>query len=259
MEAFNALIPPHPVLAPIIATLLIFGVRYLVFAGVAYLLAHPAREGGIGRPHANVPRDFNAGPHVRRELTYSFLAIGVFAGINAALYGYGWVNHSLLYYRWDDYPAWWWAASIVLMLLLHDTFFYWLHRAMHTPRLFRRLHEVHHRSVYPTAFATYSFQPSEALLEGLIVTVIIYLVPAHIVAFLVFQIISTAYNVYGHCGRELYPPGQAGHWLGRWLNTSTLHAGHHFYRRGNYGLYFTFWDRAMGTLAPPERAPARGA
>lgn len=251
----NPLLPPHPVLLPIVATLLIFGLRYLVMAGLAYGVAHPARERGIGRPHAQVPRAFDNRAHLRREIGYSLLSVGVFALINAALYGYGWVHASQLYYRWDDYPLWWVPVSIFLMLVLHDSLFYWVHRLMHTPFWYRRLHDVHHRSVYPTAFATYSFQPSEALVEGLIVTAVIFLVPTHLMAFLVFQFISTAYNVYGHCGRELYPRGQPDHWLGRWLNTSTLHAGHHYWRRGNYGLYFTFWDRAMGTLRPPE--PAR--
>jgi sterol desaturase/sphingolipid hydroxylase (fatty acid hydroxylase superfamily) len=33
-----------------------------------------------------------------------------------------------------------------------------------------------------------------------------------------------------------------------WLNRSTFHNDHHRLFRGNYGLYFTFWDRVMGTL-----------
>ena len=102
------------------------------------------------------------------------------------------------------------------MLLLHDAFFYWLHRAMHTRLLFRATHLVHHRSVYPTAYAAYSFHPAEAFGEAFIVVVIIYLIPVHPLAFLVFQTISTAYNVYGHCGREFYPRRMATHWLGRW-------------------------------------------
>ena len=47
--------------------------------------------------------------------------------------------------------------------------------------------------------------------EALIVTAIIYLVPVHPLAFVIFQTISTAYNVYGHCGREFWPRGMASH------------------------------------------------
>jgi sterol desaturase/sphingolipid hydroxylase (fatty acid hydroxylase superfamily) len=55
--------------------------------------------------------------------------------------------------------------------------------------------------------------------------------------------------VYGHLGFELYPAGFNKHWLGKWLNTSVSHNMHHHYFRGNYGLYFTLWDRIMGTLS----------
>jgi sterol desaturase/sphingolipid hydroxylase (fatty acid hydroxylase superfamily) len=54
--------------------------------------------------------------------------------------------------------------------------------------------------------------------------------------------------VYGHLGYELYPAGFNKSWFGKWINTSTSHNQHHQYFKGNYGLYFTFWDRMMGTL-----------
>ena len=34
----------------------------------------------------------------------------------------------------------------------------------------------------------------------------------------------------------------------KWINTSVAHNQHHQYFTGNYGLYFLFWDRMMGTL-----------
>ncbi|HEY5993489.1 MAG TPA: sterol desaturase family protein [Gallionellaceae bacterium] len=82
------------------------------------------------------------------------------------------------------------------------------------------------------------------------VVAILYLMSVHPLAFLIFQTLSTAYNVYGHCGREFYPKGMASHWLGRWVNTSTAHEEHHARGRYNYGLYFLFWDRMMGTVDP---------
>jgi sterol desaturase/sphingolipid hydroxylase (fatty acid hydroxylase superfamily) len=56
------------------------------------------------------------------------------------------------------------------------------------------------------------------------------------------------YNVYGHLGFEIYPKGLNKHWLGRWINTSVNHNMHHQFFKGNYGLYFTFWDKVMNTL-----------
>jgi len=250
MHTLSFLLPQHPFVIPGLTAMLIYGLRYLLLAGIAFALVSPGRASSIGRPHASVPAAFNTAQHVRRELIYSFFTVLIFSLVIAVLYGYGLIQFSLLYFKLSAYPMWWFWLSIPLMLLLHDTFFYWLHRFMHTPLLFKRMHRVHHQSIYPTAFAAYSFHPYEALGEALIVTAIVYILPVHALAFLIFQSVSTAYNVYGHCGREFYPQSMAVHWLGRWLNTSTLHAHHHLRARNNYGLYFTFWDRLMGTLEP---------
>ena len=57
-----------------------------------------------------------------------------------------------------------------------------------------------------------------------------------------------AYNVYGHLGYELFPKAFNMHPIGRWLNTSVNHNQHHKKFTGNYGLYFLFWDRWLGTI-----------
>ncbi len=39
-----------------------------------------------------------------------------------------------------------------------------------------------------------------------------------------------------------------------WLTTTTHHDLHHGGERANYGLYFTWWDRWMGTESPHYHA-----
>ena len=56
------------------------------------------------------------------------------------------------------------------------------------------------------------------------------------------------YNVYGHLGWELYPKNFQRSLIGKWINTSINHNQHHQYFKGNYGLYFLWWDRWFGTL-----------
>ena len=41
-------------------------------------------------------------------------------------------------------------AYVLALLVAHDTWFYWTHRAMHHPRLFKLFHRTHHWSVTPT-------------------------------------------------------------------------------------------------------------
>ncbi|GHA64855.1 hypothetical protein GCM10009007_01610 [Formosimonas limnophila] len=167
---------------------------------------------------------------------YSMVTVLIFAVINSLILGSGLLQYSLIYFDMGTYPIWWFGLSILVMLVLHDTFFYWSHRLMHSPKRFRTMHQLHHPSVYPTAFAAYSFHPTEALVEALIVSVIIFMVPVHPLAFFIFQSISTAYNVYGHSGREFFPRSMNAHWLSRWVNTSTAHSMHHARGRHNYGL-----------------------
>lgn len=238
---------------PFWAAVLVYGLRYLLMASVVTLVARPTAAGGWGRPHANAPENFNWWLHLRREIGWSVPTLAIFGLINGVLFSAGWLQYSQLYFHFNDFSVAWFVASIVLALLLHDTFFYWLHRAMHVPALFRLTHLVHHRSIHPTSFAAYSFHPTEALGEALIVTAIVYILPMHPLALLIFQTISTAYNVYGHCGREFWPKGMASHPIGRWINTSTAHAVHHGRGRWNYGFYFLFWDRWMKTLDPAYR------
>jgi lathosterol oxidase len=245
-----SLMPEHPFLYPALFAALLYGLRFWVFALVAFFLFDPSRRRRLGRAHPARPANFAVAPNIARELGHSLVMVGMIGVVNGLLFGYGLLSSSQLYFRITDHPTWWFWASIPAMLVLHDTLFYWLHRAMHTKLLFARMHLLHHRSIYPTAFAAYSFSWSEALAEALIVTAIIYIIPVHPLALLIFQTISTAYNVYGHCGAELYPAKTGEHWLGRCLNTSSLHEHHHRSGRGNYSFYFTFWDRLMGTLEP---------
>jgi hypothetical protein len=48
--------------------------------------------------------------------------------------------------------------------------------------------------------------------------------------------------------------GPTGFGLGKFFNTTTNHIMHHQHIRMNYGLYFNFWDRLMGTNHPQYEA-----
>jgi len=83
------------------------------------------------------------------------------------------------------------------------------------------------------------------------VLLLLFVIPIHPLAYIAFQTISTLHSVYAHCGREFAPK----RWLlgsaGKFINFSVHHYHHHRYAKDNYGLYFVFWDRLMGTLAIP--------
>ena len=146
-------------------------------------------------------------------------------------------------------------AYVGLLLLAHDSWFYWMHRTIHHRRLFRRVHSLHHKSVTPTPFAAYSFNWLEAVFEALFVSLWVAFVPTPWIAMFSFLGIMIIRNVMGHCGVELMPRGFADHWFWGLFATTTHHDLHHNGSfNHNFGLYFTVWDRLMGTEHPRYRA-----
>jgi sterol desaturase/sphingolipid hydroxylase (fatty acid hydroxylase superfamily) len=187
---------------------------------------------------------------IRRELLQSVVSIAIFAGIVPILFALGLKPYMRFYPRISDYGWPYFFCSILLMMLVQDTYFYWSHRLMHHRRLFRYFHLTHHRSLNPNPWSTYSVNPLEAVVDTGANIIILFTIPAHGLALFIFSWINTAYAIYGHLGYEILPPGTARHWLGRWINTSVAHNAHHAKARYNYGWYFLFWDRTMGTLEP---------
>jgi len=120
---------------------------------------------------------------------------------------------------------------------------------MHARRLFRPVHLVHHLSTNPTPWAAYAFAPAEALVQAAYVPLVALILPFHPVALGIFLAFMILRNVLGHLGLELFPRDFVRSRFWRWSTTTTHHAMHHRHMNANYGLYFTFWDRIMGTQA----------
>ncbi len=87
-------------------------------------------------------------------------------------------------------------------------------------------------------------------MQALIFPLVAVLIPIHPLAMGLFTLWQIVFNVAGHTGYEFNPRGLMD---SRWrflVNTPTNHVMHHEKMRGNFGLYFNFWDRLMGTNHP---------
>jgi sterol desaturase/sphingolipid hydroxylase (fatty acid hydroxylase superfamily) len=133
------------------------------------------------------------------------------------------------------------------MIVLHDTYFYWTHRFMHLKRVYPIVHRVHHVSINPSPWAAYSGHPLEAAIAAGIFPLIAFLIPAHWTAMAIYLFYMLFMSVMGHAGFEFYPKNFLRTWVGRWQTTATHHNLHHQFFNGNYGIYFSFWDRVMKT------------
>ena len=143
------------------------------------------------------------------------------------------------------------AGYLAAILLAHDTWFYWTHRAMHHPRLFKSFHRFHHRTVTPTPWTAYSFAISEAFVMVLFMPLWLMAVSTPEPVIFTFLAIMILRNAIGHAGLELHPRGWASHPLLKWISTTTHHDLHHAGSfNHNFGFYFTWWDKLMGTEHP---------
>jgi lathosterol oxidase len=221
--------------------------KYYVIAGVAFLVFYVLLRKRIAWKKIQ-PR-YPAAADYRRELLFSTVSIVIFSLPPLILVQNDSLRPHTTYYASIARHGWvYFFAAFPLMFLMHDTYFYWMHRLIHHRRLFRLFHLVHHRSVNPSPWSAYAFHPLEAFTESLIFVIFLFTIPINTWHLFIFFLLSLMYNVYGHLGFELYPAGFHRHWLGRWVNTSVCHNQHHRHFKGNYGLYFLFWDRMMGTL-----------
>jgi sterol desaturase/sphingolipid hydroxylase (fatty acid hydroxylase superfamily) len=225
------------------------GSRYFAVAGLFFVLFYFLLYKKIS--HKKIQQRLPKRQDYIREVGYSMLTIFIFAFVPLLiLHMPSLARYTTLYTRIEDYGWAYFILAFPVLFFLHDTYFYWTHRVMHHKKLFKVMHLVHHKSVNPSPWAAYAFHPLEAVVEAGIFAVFLFTLPIHPLHLLLFFFFMIVYNVYGHLGYELYPAGFNKHWLGKWINTSVNHNQHHQYFRGNYGLYFTFWDRLMGTLRP---------
>ena len=222
--------------------------RYIILAGLVFLLVYQWKKRNWWA--WKIQQKMPGKEKILEEIGHSALTCIIFASMALGVFwlrshGYGALYFSVSEHGWGYY-----FFSLAFMIAAHDTYFYWMHRLMHLPKLFRIFHLVHHKSNNPTPFTAFSFHPLEAVVEFGIIPIIALVMPVHFTAFILFTLWSIAFNVLGHTGYEFAPSWFTTHPVFKWLNTPTHHNMHHTKSQHNYSLYFNFWDRVMGTNDP---------
>jgi lathosterol oxidase len=247
-DNWQALVASAVVMTAIVA------LRYLASSGFFDWLTRRVRPG--------LYRGMTA--QIRSEIGWS-LASAALYGIPAGIVAWGWQERgwTKIYTDVGDYPLWWLPVSVIAYLVIHDAWFYWTHRLMHVPWIYRRAHAVHHASHPPTAWAAMSFHPWETLTGAVVIPALVFLVPIHAGALLAVLLIMTVMGITNHMGWEMFPRALVHGAAGKWLITASHHQLHHQRNKCNYGLYFRFWDhwcgtdRGLGSFEPRRRPAGR--
>jgi sterol desaturase/sphingolipid hydroxylase (fatty acid hydroxylase superfamily) len=158
-----------------------------------------------------------------------------------------------------------WKSAVLHLLLfqfLNEFFFYWSHRALHSPLLYGYFHKKHHLFKTPTSLSTESVTITEALVSGVIPNLLPFVlisyirgkpVPLSIMGAHVF--FHTVLSCYSHGGYDFpldeFLPLQVSRPLKTllWLlgfPSAKHHDRHHSHFDGNYGN--PVFDWMFGTL-----------
>lgn len=240
--------------------LIFFGIilaRYLIIAGGFYFFFYQLRDKTLNQAESlekyteekHTEDKYTKKPinRIRWDIQLSIQSTTIFALTATSIVWLYESKRALLYTELQKYGTWYLVVSFVSSLFLQDTYFYFIHRAFHHPRLFRWLHFGHHRSGKPTPWTSFAFDLPEAIAQAIFLVGLVFIIPLHFITLGALMMTMTIWAVITHVGFQWLAPSSMVNWLGTWLIGSVHHSIHHRNYKSNYGLYFTFWDRVFDT------------
>lgn len=225
-------------------TLFMMPGRYFIVAGIFYFIFYFWKK--TEYRHLKIQASFPKRKMIYTELLYSTMGMLIFTLVVFLMIILIRNGHTQMYKNISEFGWIYFSFSVVSLIVIHDMYFYFAHRLIHLKKIFF-IHKRHHLSVNPTPWAAFSFGPIEAVLQIGWLPVIIMILPVQRYALLAWSTFMIVMNVIGHLGFEIFPKNFLQTSIGKILLSSTHHNLHHSRNNNHYGLYFTFWDKVMGT------------
>lgn len=134
-------------------------------------------------------------------------------------------------------------AGLILLPIWSAFHFYWVHRLLHVPFLYKRVHALHHRNVNIGPWSGLSMHPIEHLLylSSLLIHCVIPSHPIHLYFHVIYLAPGAAMTHTGY--EDLLIKDKRKLALGTFY-----HQLHHRYYECNYGNQEMPWDRWFGTF-----------
>lgn len=220
--------------------------RYFIAAGIFYWYFYRYRYSLYKDKKLN-RNDIPNNKQLQKEIKWSIITSAIFAAIAAFTIWLYQNDYTAIYTAPEKHGYWFLPVSLAIAMFFHETYYYWVHRWMHHPEIFKVVHKVHHDSLVTSPWTAFSFHPLEGFLEAIIIPLILIFLPMNIYVLGVYLLIMTISSIVNHLDIEVYPKWLQQHWLGKGLIGATHHYYHHKEFKSNYGLYFTFWDKWMNT------------
>lgn len=154
----------------------LFGfVVYFVFASLSYLFIFD---------HATFTHPKYLKNQVRLEIRQTMISMPIMAIFTVPFFAAEVRGYAKLYDAPADAPfPLYNVLQIPLFILFTDFFIYWIHRGLHHPFVYKRLHKPHHKWIMPTPYASHAFHPLDGWAQS---------VPYHVFPF-IFPLQKFAY------------------------------------------------------------------
>lgn len=216
----------------------LFGwIAYFSVAGISYVTV-------FDKKIFNHPRYLKN--QMLMEIYRAFTAIPIMVSLTLPFFllelnGYSRLNGSL-YDFFDNPKLLLWQSFTFIMFT--DCGIYFIHRWLHIPWVYKKLHKPHHKWIVCTPFASHAFHPVDGFAQSLPYHIYPMFFPLHRVLYLFLFSFVNFWTVMIHDGQYLSNDPV--------VNGTACHTVHHLYFNYNYGQFTTLWDRLGNSYRRPD-------
>ncbi len=195
-----------------------------------------------GRDLTKASRSFTFGNQVFDNMFWSLGSGVAFWTAYEALMFWAMANGYAPVLAWGAHPVWF-VALFLLTPVWISFHFYWIHRLIHWPPLYKRVHALHHRNTNVGPWSGLSMHPVEHLIffSSILIHFLLAAHPIHILFHMQHQALTAATSHTGFEGLLIKDKKR--------LALGTFHHQmHHRYFECNYGNLEMPWDKWFGSF-----------
>lgn len=180
------------------------------------------------------------------EIERAVTAIPIMVMLTAPFFLMELKGYSRLYFNVNELTGGWRSILIQfpMFILFTDCGIYFIHRILHWPTVYKKLHKPHHKWIVCTPFASHAFHPVDGWAQSLPYHLFPLVFPLHKVSYLALFTFVNFWTVMIHDGS---------YWSNDpVVNGTACHTVHHLYFNYNYGQFTTLWDRLGNSYRRPD-------
>ncbi|KAI1941205.1 c-5 sterol desaturase [Ophidiomyces ophidiicola] len=215
----------------------IFGVvLYFVFASLSYFLV-------FDKTTVNHPKYLKN--QMRLEIAQTMGALPIMAILTVPFFLAEVRGFGKMYDTFDEAPFKLYnVIQFPFFFMFTDFLIYWIHRGLHHPLIYKRLHKPHHKWIMPTPFASHAFHPVDGWAQSLPYHIFPFIFPLQKFAYVLLFMAINIWTILIHDGE--YATNNPV------INGAACHTMHHLYFNYNYGQFTTLWDRLGNSYRKPN-------